>query len=131
METGRRLCRTEHGNVVGQRRVQRLGSTLGRWATLDLHRDDLPDGMDAGVRAPRHRQRIPAGVDGVERVAHDPFDRGLPRLARPAAVPGAVVLEREAKDHARSLAHEKAANCGRSRQRRPCHGELPVVDFPH
>ena len=37
----------------------------------------------------------PARVDGVQRFAHHPLDRPQPRLRRPAAEVGAVVLDRQ------------------------------------
>ena len=99
MEALRRLLGREDGDVVRQRGVQRLGRAL-RAAGRPRRRRSQP-GRSRGPRvgAPGDREPVPAREHGVERVAHDTFDRAQAGLARPAAEARAVVLERELERH--------------------------------
>ena len=92
--------------------------------------------MDSGIGTPGHSKPLPAWVDGVERLSDDALDRALARLARPAAKPRAVVLERELEVHrVRGWAHGRPQydlysnefRERRTRRTRRCARESPVI----
>ena len=93
---------------------------------------DLAARVHARVGAARDGEPAPGREDAVERLAQHALDRALARLPRPAAEPGAVVLERQPERprlHAASLGGRVAAGKlehGRHRaQVRPLRRRLP------
>ena len=121
VEAVRRLGGVEHGDVVRERGVERLGQPRERRAALSGEAHDLAGRMDAGVGAPGDREPVPARVRRrrAPRAAHA-FDRPPARLARPAAKPGAVVLEREPQRlHGATTRARPRARGRRDRSRRP------------
>ena len=99
MKALRRSLRGEHGYVLRERRVERLGGTVERRTARSVDRAHLPDGVDARVRAARYGEAFPGGKGRVQSVAHGLLDGALVRLAGPAAKPRPVVLERESEQH--------------------------------
>ena len=110
VEPGRRLVRLEDGDVVGQRRVERLGEPRHRWAAVGVEARDLPGRMNAGVG--------PAG-DG-EAAPATAARRRAPRAARPrpsarpAAAPSRETRSRRTRASA-SASPRDASNTGRER----------------
>ena len=105
VEVRRGLVRRDHRDVGRQRRVQRLRRAGRRRAAGDANARDLSGRVHAGVGPSRDRELPPARVDAVERLAQNALDRALARLARPAAKPGAVVLQGQLQ---RLLSHGRA-----------------------
>ena len=117
VEVVRRLRGRDHRDVVGQLRVERAGSPLGRRPALDVERRDLAERVHARVRAPRDGEAVPAREDLRQRRAQLPLDRAQARLHGPAAEVDAVVLEVEAELHrARRIA---ATRCSRGSRPSP------------
>src|SRR5436305_1626448 len=102
VEPGPCFARVGDGYVGGQRSVQRLGDTRSGRAALDVDARDVRERVHAGVRASRDGERFPAREDLVELVPHASFDGAHPRLRRPAAKRGAVVLDRQLQAHVRA-----------------------------
>src|SRR5919204_1604021 len=80
------------GDVTRQLRIQRLRCALAWRTAVDLDARDLAQRVDAGIGASGDSQSAPAPKNAVEGVAKGVFDRPQPRLCRPAAKAGAVVL---------------------------------------
>ena len=87
------LCR-EHAEVVRQQPVQRLCSAIRRRPGLHLDGGDVPERVHAGVGATRDCKRVDAPVELGEHLPELGFDGPRAGLTRPAAEPGAVVLDR-------------------------------------
>ncbi len=94
-----RLHGLDDGNVLRQRRVQRLQHPLPRWTSLDSNARHLTRRVHTGVGAPGHREPLPPREQHVERVSEHSFDRAQAGLPRPAAKARAVVLERQLEVH--------------------------------
>ena len=77
-----------------QSAVERLRGTLRRRTSVDIDGNDICEGVHAGVRAPGDRDVAELGERRRERGAESTLDRRVIGLRRPAAVPGAVVLDR-------------------------------------
>ena len=84
----------DDGDVVRQRRVDRLGRALGRRSAFDVDADHVSDRVHARVGATGDGKCVDVAKDGAERRLQDAFDSPQPRLRRPAVELGAVVLER-------------------------------------
>ena len=94
----------EHGDVVGQQRVERAHRR--RLARVAGH---LPPGVHARVGAPGDGQRHRvAAQDDAERALELALDRAQAGLARPAREAGPVVLDQQPCDRA-----ELAGDAGR------------------
>ncbi len=91
MEGLRRLRRRDDRDVVGQRGVERCCETLERRPSLGREARDLTGGVDACVGSPGDGEPVPAGQDGIERIAERALDRPLRGLTGPAAEARAVV----------------------------------------
>jgi hypothetical protein len=99
MEVRRRLFRTDDRDVVGQRRIERLGRTRGGRATLDVDAGHLAERVDARVGTAGDGESVNRAVELLECAPELAFDGAKTGLGRPAAEAGAVVLEREPEPH--------------------------------
>ena len=79
-----RLLGHEDGDVVRQRRVERLGRLLRRRPACGPDARHLAGGVHAGVGAAGDLESVPSREDCVERLAHDPLDRALLAAAAPS-----------------------------------------------
>ena len=68
MEVRIRLLGGDHGHVVGEERVERMGDPLRRRPTVDFDARSLASRMDAGVGAAGDGQRAPGREDAVQGV---------------------------------------------------------------
>ena len=103
MELGRRLLGFEHGYVVRELGVERLGNPLGRRAAVGGEARNLSRGMNSRIGATGDSETVPAPEHGIERVPERSLDRALAGLPRPASEARTVVLERELEDHGASI----------------------------
>jgi hypothetical protein len=95
VEVGRRLLCSDDGDVVRQRRVERVRDPLRGRPALDLNARHLAEGVHTRVRTAGYGEPFPGRNDLVERGAQRTFDRPQPGLRRPAVEIRAVVLECE------------------------------------
>jgi len=101
MEVRRRRLGGEHGDLVGQARVQRLGRALRRRAARHVHGRDLPQRVHACVGAARDGEAVERRERRRQRLAQRSLDRRQARLRRPPVERRAVVLDREPQPHVR------------------------------
>ena len=99
MEVGGRLLHRYDRDVLGQCRVERLGCAPDGQGALDVYARNLRERMDAGIRSACHGEAVERDVQLVQSPPELTFDGAEPRLGRPAAEVGAVVLDREPKPH--------------------------------
>ena len=105
----------QHPHVDRQHRVQRPGQRRLGDVAGQRHARDLSERVHAGVGAPGAVHGHRSALDRRQRVLEHPLDRDAVRLALPADVVGAVVLEGELQRAGHGLTcYVPRATCGRA-----------------